>query len=345
MSHPRVLILHNDPVLPEDHPDFESEREVLDVVEVVEEYLSDAGLATSRLAISHDPSALLDGLREQKPHVVFNLFEGTGDDGSTEAAVACLLEWTGTPFTGCPSQAMMLARNKPLAKRLLKETGLSTPEFDVIQTEPIPQCALDWPVIVKLAMQDASVGLDQGSVVSDQRGFQDRVSLLLEQYRQPVLVERFVPGREFNVGIIEIPSLRSLPVAEIEFVNKDGGFWPIVTYDAKWKVGSIDDIATPPCCPAKIPAELSAKLQEMALSAFRLLSCRDYARVDFRVSPNGLPFILEVNPNPDFHPHCGFARGLWAAGLSHAQFAVDLVHAALARRPADSALTGRVISR
>src|SRR5438876_1048756 len=183
-------------------------------------------------------------------------------------------------------------------------------------------------------MQDASVGLDQGSVVIDQSSLEKRVSLLLEQYGAPVLIERFIPGREFNVGVVEIPALRSLPVAEIDFSEKDFGPWHIVTYDGKWRPGSPDDIATPPKCPANIVPELSRQIQEMALAAFRLLGCRDYARVDFRVSPAGQPFILEVNPNPDFHPTCGFARGLAAAGLHHSQFAIDLVHAALARRRA-----------
>jgi D-alanine-D-alanine ligase len=274
----------------------------------------------------------LRGVRRSKPDAVFNLFEGTGDDGSNEAAVAGILEWMGIPFTGCPSQAMMVARNKPLAKRLLRGARLPTPEFEVVEDLRSYRCRLDWPVIIKPAMQDASVGVDQGSVVSDNSSLLERVTLLLEQYGPPALIERFIPGREFNVGIVEIPALRSLPVAEIEFVDNHFGLWHIVTYDAKWKSDSRDDIATPPRCPAQIGAALSNRLQELALRAFRLLGCRDYARVDFRVSPDGRPYILEVNPNPDFHPTCGFARGLAAAGLSHPQFAIDLVHAALARR-------------
>jgi D-alanine-D-alanine ligase len=340
MNFARILLLHNDPVLPTDHPDAESEREVLEVVDVVEKYLAQAGFCISRLAVSHDPAVLLRGLRQKKPEVVFNLFEGTGDDGSNEAAVAGLLEWMGIPFTGCPSQAMMLARNKPLTKRLLKGARLPTPEFEVVEDLPFPRCRLNWPVIVKPAMQDASVGLDQGSVVSDQPSLEKRITWLLEQYGPPVLVERFIPGREFNVGIVEFPALRSLPVAEIEFADKDFGPWPIVTYDAKWKPDSPDDAATPSRCPADIPADLSTRLQEIALGAFRLLGCRDYARVDFRVSPEGRPFILEVNPNPDFHPTCGFARGLSAAGLSHSQFAIDLVQAALARMQTRTSLVG-----
>jgi D-alanine-D-alanine ligase len=332
MSSTTVLILHNDPVLPDDHPDAESEREVLDVVDVVDQFLNAAGFHVSHLSVSHDPVVLIDGIRQKEPDVVFNLFEGTGDDSSNEVSVAALLEWMAIPFTGCPSSAMILARNKPLAKRLLRCEGLPTPEFELISADSIVHCGLDWPVIVKPAAQDASVGVDQGSVVCDQASLEKRVALLLAQYGEPVLIEQFIPGREFNVGLTDIPSLVSLPVAEIEFVNKNGGFWPIVTYDAKWKVGSIDDIATPPRCPAEIPTELSKNLQKLAFRAFRLLGCRDYARVDFRVTPDGQPFILEVNPNPDFHPTCGFARGLAAAGLSHAQFTVDLVQAALARR-------------
>src|SRR5262245_16761309 len=169
MNSARILILHNDPILPPDHPDAESEREVLEVADVVEKYLDDAGFDICRLAVSHDPTVLLRGLRQKKPAVVFNLFEGTGDDGSNEASVAGLLEWMGIPFTGCPSQAMMLARNKPLSKQLLRGAGLPTPEFEVVDDLPFPEPDLNWPVIVKPAMQDASVGLDQGSVVSDRR--------------------------------------------------------------------------------------------------------------------------------------------------------------------------------
>src|SRR5262249_52767864 len=248
------------------------------------------------------------------------------------AWVAGLLEWMNIPFTGCPSRAMMLARDKPLAKRLLRGAGLPTPEFEVIESLPAPECRVGWPVIVKPAMQDASVGLDDGSIVSDPARLEKRVAGVLERYGAPALVERFIPGREFNVGVIEIPSLRSLPVAEIEFSPEQFGEWGIVTYNAKWVTGCAEDLATPRKCPANVVPALSKQLQELALAAFRLLGCRDYARVDFRVSPAEQPFILEVNPNPDFHPTCGFAGGLEAAGLSQAQFTVDLVNAARARR-------------
>src|SRR5262249_10620015 len=133
------------------------------------------------------------------------------------------------------------------------------------------------------------------------------------------------------VGLIESPELRALPVSEIEFVDQSPGYWPIVTYDAKWKPGSRDYEATPARYPAVVSSRLAARLHALAREAVQLLGCRDYARVDFRVRPNGKPCILEVNPNPDFSPTAGLAGGLASAGLTHAQFTVELVHAALAR--------------
>jgi D-alanine-D-alanine ligase len=116
------------------------------------------------------------------------------------------------------------------------------------------------------------------------------------------------------------------------FTDKDPTFWPIVTYDAKWRPGSRDYESTPPRYPANVSPRLAEQLGALARGAFRLLGCRDYARVDFRVRPSGKPYILEVNPNPDCSPNAGLAGGLASAGITHGQFTVDLVRAALARR-------------
>jgi D-alanine-D-alanine ligase len=332
----RVLVLYNEPVLDVDHPDAVSEHEILDTVAAVENGLAAAGYDVRRLGVSRDPGSLAAGLRQHRPDVVFNLFEGLADHGDTEAHVAGLLEWFGVPFTGSPYQALCLARSKHLTKHLLQGAGLPTPGFFIVEDLPVPACPLDWPVIVKPANQDASVGLDQGSVVSDPHRLHERVAYLLEAYGPPVLVEQFIPGREFNVGLIEAPDLRVLPVSEILFTETAPDFWPIVTFDAKWKPGSRDYEATPPSYPAKVSPRLQERLAALATQAFRLLGCRDYARVDFRVRPSGRPYILEVNPNPDFSPSAGLAGGLTSAGLTHARFTVDLVRRALARRSQNS---------
>jgi D-alanine-D-alanine ligase len=121
-----------------------------------------------------------------------------------------------------------------------------------------------------------------------------------------------------------------LPVSEILFIDKDPDYWPIVTYDAKWKPGTRDYEATPPKYPAHVSPRLRNKVETLAARAFRLLGCRDYARIDFRVR-GSKPYILEVNPNPDYSLTAGLAGGLGSAGISHAQFTIDLVQRALAR--------------
>jgi D-alanine-D-alanine ligase len=335
MRSAHVLVLYNEPVLPVTHPDAESEHEILFTADVLTKTLLQAGLEVSRLGASRDPSPLVAGLQANRPDVVFNLFEGTPDQGNTEAYVAGLLEWLGLPFTGSPSQALCVARNKPMTKQLLRGAGLTTPAFQTVTSLPLREVPRQWPVIVKLALEDASVGIDQGSVVTDRKGLDERVGRMLEQYGQPLLVEQFIRGREFNLSLIETGGeLRVLPISEIQFVDRDPAFWPIVTYDAKWKPASRDFKSTPTHFPTDLGAELTRQLGEMAKEAFRLLDCRDYARIDFRVADDGTPYLIDVNANPCISPLAGLAAALEHAGLTHSQFILELVQAALKRKQA-----------
>jgi D-alanine-D-alanine ligase len=330
MSKPRVLVLYNEPVLPLDHPDAASEHEILSTVAVVHDELAQAGHDVVKLGVDRNPGVLLAGLERHRPDVIFNLFEGSADDGSTECVVAGLLEWLGLPFTGCPAQAIALARDKYVAKRMLRGAGLPTPDFFVVTEARIPECRLRWPVIVKPARQDASVGLDQGSVVTDPARLHRRITSLLERYGPPVLVEEFIHGREFNVALVETLDYRYLPISEIEFMA-EADLWPIVTYDAKWKPGSREDVATPPRSPADVTPELAEALESVASRAFELFGCRDYARADIRVDDEGHPHILEINPNPDYNLTAGLTGGMVSLGVTHAQFTVDLVRTARGR--------------
>ncbi len=326
----RVVILFNEPVLALDHPDADSEHEIHYIVDCIAETLTKAGYDVERLGVGRDPHTLVAGLARLRPDVVFNLFEGLADFGSTEAHVAGVLEWIGVPFTGSPHQSLCLGRSKHLTKTLLQGAGLPTAGFFIVEELPAPACPLEWPVIVKPALQDASVGVDQGSVVTTQHDLEERLSILHNAYGPPVLIDQINPGREINVGVIEAPDLRVLAPSEILFTDADPAFWPIVTYDAKWKPGSRDYESTPPLYPAEVSPRLNGKLMDLAARAFRLLGCRDYARVDFRVRA-GKPYILEVNPNPDFSPMAGLAGGLTSSGLTHEAFTVQIVEAALSR--------------
>src|SRR5205823_5287656 len=154
---------------------------------------------------------------------------------------------------------------------------------------------------------------------------------ILETYGAPVLVEEFIYGREFNVALVELPELQYLPPAEIVFPQEKPGFWPILTYDGKWKPGTDDYEITPPRYPADISPRIAERLGTIAMQAYRLLGCKDYARVDLRMKPNGKPFILEVNPNPEISANAGFAGCLGSAKIPHPEFIVRLIRHALHR--------------
>jgi D-alanine-D-alanine ligase len=259
------------------------------------------------------------------------LFEGLGDWGETEAYAVGLLEWLGVPYTGCPLQPTVIARNKPLAKNLFRAAGLPTAPAVTIEALPVGELPLAWPVILKPATQDGSVGIAQNSVVTNMDALHERAGYLLDTFGPPVLAEEYIDGREFCVGMIELPDLRCLPVTEMDFRCEGPGAWPIVTYDAKWKPNTPEYERLPNRPDATVGAKLTSRLNALAERAFRLLGCRDYARVDFRVKPSGKPFVLEVNPNPDIHPGAGLAHALEAAGVGWAAFCVGLVERAVAR--------------
>ncbi len=329
-----VLILANEPTLAATHPDADSEHDILYTADGVARHLQQAGLTVRRLGLTGDVGPLLSALRELKPDVVFNLYEGLAGWGDTEAFVAGVLELAGVPCTGSPTQPLLLCRSKPLTKRLLSGAGLPTAAFLVIDGEHIPEWSGAFPVIVKPALEDASVGIDQASVVETQDQLAARVREIQARYGPQVLVEQFVRGREFNVALVEVGGeLTALPFSEIHFVPPADkpGLWPIVSFDAKWRPGTVDFAATPAQNPAVVEPTLAAEIERVAKDAFRLVGCRDYARVDFRVDESGQPFVLEVNPNPCISPLAGLAAGLESARIPYGEFILERVRGALRR--------------
>lgn len=334
---PYILVLFNEPILPVEHPDAESEHEIVRVSEVVARTLVAAGLEVTRLGVSHDIAGLLKTLHDRRPAAVFNLFEGLPGNNDSEACIASLLQCQGIPFTGSPAQAILLARNKPLTKTLLQGAGLPTPEFEVVERLPVETRPRRWPVIVKPGLEDASAGITQDSVVERPEQLGERVEYLLKTYGPPVLVESYIPGREFNVSVLESPEnsedslLQVMPLCEIHFDRGDESSWPIMTYDAKWRPETREFQATPRHFTTDLAPQLAAELRDLSQRAFRLLGCRDYGRVDFRVSPAGKPYIIEVNPNPCINPDAGLPAAVAAGGLTYAEFIVQVARAALAR--------------
>lgn len=338
MEPTRVLLIYNEPVLPPDHPDAASECDVIDTANSVEKILIDAGLPTRKLSFAHDPSVLLQELRDHPVDVVFNLFEGLAAQTETEISVAALLEWLKVPFTGSPSFAIALGRDKVRTKLLLQGAGLPTAPFTVVESLPIPVWEYEWPAIAKPACQDSSVGIDQKSVVENQSDLEERVSYLLNRYGPPILVEQFVYGREFHANIVEEPGndanspiMLSVPLSEVVFKVGDALRWPIYTFDAKWDEHSADYKASPLQTPVWIEPPLWERVQHVTKLAYKLIGLRDFGRVDLRLTDDGQPFILEVNPNP-YLMSSMLVDGLAAIGRKHTRMVADLVRLAASRR-------------
>ncbi|HUG38929.1 MAG TPA: hypothetical protein VMM12_00505 [Longimicrobiales bacterium] len=237
--------------------------------------------------------------------VVFNLVESLGGRAADEPRVAALMELTGKPVTGAPSETLALCRRKDRVNTLLAAAAVPIPAWTLARPGDAP--AWDaFPAIVKPAGEDGSVGIHEQSIV------EDALELRAALARSPgdAILQRFVGGRELNVGILGDVVL---PVAEIEF----SGAQRLVTYAAKWEAGSAADLGTRPVCPARIPEAMADEARDIARRAWAALAGRGYGRVDLRADEDGHLHLLEVNPNPDLAPDAGLARMAAAAGCTY----------------------------
>jgi D-alanine-D-alanine ligase len=330
-----VLLLFNEPSLARDDADWASEAGVLDSVEAVSEALAARGHSVQRCGISSVEQFIERLATLPAVDVVFNLFEGFGGVGRGEAEVTGLVELLGYPVTGSPAQCLSLVRDKARTKWLLAGAGVATPPFrligshDPLNCDALAALLAEGPVIVKPAHEDGSLGIDSDSVVTQLPALVRQIEHVRDRYGA-VLVERFIVGREFNAAILALPDAELLPLAEIEFSGPSPPGWQIVTYDAKWDIGSAADRSTPPRCPALVEPATAERIGQAALAAFQCTGCRGYARVDLRMDGQGQVYVLEVNGNPDIGPGAGLARALTVAGISYQDFAERVVRSAVA---------------
>lgn len=329
---PRVVVLYNEPV----NTHEPSEVGVLYEVEDVVTALGSVGreVESKRVSLGTLLTAL-EELRERRDTaVVFNLCEGLEGHAHHEPLLAGLLELHGLRFTGSPSAALSWALNKRVAKAILRFAGVRTPDARVCSAPPTDDeiQKISFPSIVKPVREDGSAGINAESVVTTASELCARVRWVTETYRQPALVESYLPGREFNVSVIgEGPGARLLPVGEIIYEGYLPGEPRLLTHDAKWHAGSRDDVRTIPVCPATVDKPLHSRLEALALTAYQAFGCRDYARIDVRLDARGTPFVIDVNPNPDVSRGAGLALAATKAGFSYEEFINSIVEAAWTR--------------
>jgi D-alanine-D-alanine ligase len=288
-----------------------------------------------------DVERIISALRLYRPDVVFNLVEYFHDDETMELGVVGLYELFGVPYTGSRPHALTLCQRKDHAKLILASAGLPTSPFFVIEhlDTPVPDpeaLGLAYPLIVKPALEDASGGIEPASVVTDLQALEERVALVLTEFEQPALVERYIEGREIHAAILGNDPPRVLPLFEMAFddseFNPTGEWRPqIVSYEAKWDPLSEAFYSIEPVCPAAVEDELARRIHAIALRAYQVMGCRDYARIDMRIDRSGQPYILEVNPNPDLAEGSAFVMCALASGRSYSRTLSEILDMAARR--------------
>jgi D-alanine-D-alanine ligase len=323
----RLAVIYNQPL--QSRYDERGEQAavygVLEAMEAVYDALLKLGYEVIKVPLApplHRAQAKLAALEAD---LVFNLFEGFAGHPETEAEIVEIMSELELPFTGCPTRALRLALDKARTKEILKDAGINTPDFQLLQPETLSDFRLSYPCIVKPRGEDASQGISAQNVVADFASLEKQVKTVSRYYGGQALVEHFIDGREFNVSVF---GGSVLPISEIAYSLPEG-VPRLLTFAAKWQPDSDYFQGSKVVCPAEIGEEERENIAQTALKVFSLLGCRSYARVDMRWDETGQLNVIEVNPNPDISPGSGAARQAEAAGMNYPQFIDKIVKLAL----------------
>ncbi len=296
----------------------------------VAQALAARGHLTVAIPVRGDICEAAATLAAARPDAIFNACEAFAGDSRREGAFAGFLDLLGVPVTGSPPATLYLAQDKERAKAVLRAAGVRTAPGGVLARPdaPLPP-GLRWPLFLKTRYEDASHGIAATNLCESEAALRARAAELHAAYRQDLLVEEFLPGREIYASILDG---ELLPLGEIDYGRLAAvapGRPPIVTYDAKW-VESSPDYQGTPVIAADLPGALADEVHGLARAAFHALGCRGYARVDLRLDRDGRPVVLEVNPNPDISPDAGFARAAARAGIDYERLIERIVEVARA---------------
>ncbi|HVK82869.1 MAG TPA: ATP-grasp domain-containing protein [Kofleriaceae bacterium] len=299
--------------------------------------LKDGGFTVDMVGVAgRDVFEVLSTLRTSAPDIVFNLCESMAGDPCNEPTFAGLLDLFGIPYTGADLPALAACLHKRRSKDILVGRGIPTPPHrflvDVAALEDPALEALDYPWFLKLAHEDASIGITEENRVRDAAALRQRARAMMAEFDQPVLAERYIEGREVNVTLLgNGADLTVLPLHEIDFSAMPAGRPRIVSYAAKWEEDHVDYAGTKPVPLRDATPAMIAACERVACAAWDAHGLRDYARVDLRIDRDGTPWVIDVNPNPDISPDAGVARSAAVAGLSYVQLITRITEIAWKR--------------
>ena len=310
------------------------------VLSQIESALTSLGHATARVSVAADVEQLVVALKAAPPDLVFNLAESFDGKSALESNVAALLNLIDLRYTGSSPAALLMAGDKSLTKKVLSFHKILTPQFATVYRGALDHVGdLAFPLIVKPPQEDASLGITSKSVVRDVRELLGTMDALQREFQAPVLVEEFIDGREFYVGIIGNVTPVALPVMELDFSAFPPDRPKVASWEAKWGEGGSGDASesgaefagTRSVFPTDVAPELLAKMQAVAIESFNALRLRDYGRVDLRVSAAGEIYVIEVNPNCYLEKSGEFSRAAAESGLAHDALIARIVELAQGR--------------
>jgi D-alanine-D-alanine ligase len=282
-------------------------------------HLRHMGHAVENLEVASDLGAIRRAIDAYRPHIVFNLLEDFDDVPIYDQNVVSYLELLRVRYTGCNARGLLLARDKSISKKLLAYHRIRVPEFAVFpRGRPVRRPPrIEFPLIVKSLVHEASTGISQASVVEDDEKLKERVAFVHEKVGSDAIAERYIDGREFYVGVLGNERLEVFPVWEIFLSRLPEGSWAIATESVKWnpryqrrhriKTGEAKGLSP----------NASDRIQKLAKRIYRNLYLSGYARIDFRMDVDERIYVLEANPNPQLAYGEDFAESADAMGLSY----------------------------
>src|SRR6187401_2746119 len=301
----------------------------------VEDEVAEALIKLGHEAVKHEldgtPKSLL-ALARLECDLIFNLTESFADDDTADFKIAGFLELIGKKYTGSGTHGLMMAQDKALAKKIFQFHGVHTPVFAKSFRGRLDfSHDLHFPVIVKPAREDGSIGIEFSAVVNSIRELMERIDWLHANFDSPVLIEEYVEGREMYVGVLGNENPLALPVVELDLSKLPEGRPKIAGAEVKWAKGTGAYRDTKSIIPDDLSDETVALLQSTALAAYQALELRDYARIDMRLRPDGRVAVIEANPNPWLASKAEFAMAARKAGRTYTQLVEEIVEIALAR--------------
>jgi len=315
--------------LNQDSPeDALEEYDSVETVEIIKSALEAAGQTVIMLGGGRE---FLNSILLKDIDIVFNIAEGRGSYRSREAQVPSVLEMLDIPYSGSDPLCLAICLDKPLTKKLVAQAGVPTPRWQTIEDKR-ELAEIDWhdflfPAIVKPAHEGSSKGVRSTSLVNNPEQVRDTVSRLLECYRQPVMVEEFIDGDEVTVGMVGNQPPKVIGIMRVLPRKNEGHFLYSLEVKRDWQ--RLVDYE----CPARLNGESAKKIIASSLKAFDILGCRDFARLDFRVGADGVPYFIEINPLPGLGTYSDLVIMAKKMGWTHEGLIEAVFNTALKRYP------------